>query len=195
MNRNTSSSLPLRALRAAWLALIAACLAAAGPRAQAQRAGGVSESAVKAAFVCKFAAYVEWPPQAFDQPGSPIVIGVLASAPIADEVAHAARGQAIGGRPLAVRRLAPGDALAGLHVLYVARTHAARLPGMLAAARAGPVLTVTESDDGQAMGMINFVVVDNKVRFDIAPHVAEASELRVSARMLGVARRVVQKDT
>jgi hypothetical protein len=185
----------MRALRAAWLALIAACLAAAGPRAQAQRAGGVSEAAVKAAFVCKFAAYVEWPPQAFDQPGNPIVIGVLASVPMADEVAHAARGQTIGGRPLAVRRLGPADSLAGLHVLYVARTHAARLPETLAAARAGPVLTVTESNDGEATGMINFVVVDNKVRFDVAPHVAEASDLRVSARMLGVARRVVQKDT
>jgi hypothetical protein len=191
----TSSRLPIRARRAAWLALIAACLAAAGPRARAQRPGGVSESAVKAAFVCKFAAYVEWPPLAFAQPGSPIVIGVLASAPMADEVAHAASGQAIEGRPLAVRRLAPGESLAGLHVLYVARTHAARLPELLAAARTRPILTVTESDGGEAMGMINFVVVDNKVRFDITPHLAEASELRVSARMLGVARRVVQRAT
>jgi hypothetical protein len=183
-----------RAIRALGLALVAACLALAGAHAQAQRHGGVSESAVKAAFVCKFAAYVEWPPQAFAETGKPIVIGVMASATVVDEVAHAARGQAIDGRPLAVRRMAPGDSLAGLHVLYVARTHAARLRETLAAARASPLLTVTDSDDGEPMGMINFVVVDNKVRFDVAPHLAEASELRVSARMLGVARRVVPRD-
>jgi hypothetical protein len=185
----------MRRLRLFLLALLAACLAAAGPPALAQRQGGVSESAVKAAFVCKFAAYVEWPPQAFAEAQSPIVIGVLASSAIAEEVTHAALGLIINGRPIAVRRLMPGDSLAGLHVLYVARTHAARLRETLAAARASPLLTVTESDDGEPMGMINFVVVDNKVRFDIAPHIAEASELRVSARMLGVARRVVQRNT
>jgi hypothetical protein len=187
--------LPMRAMRALVLALVAACLAAAGPHARAQRQAGVSESAIKAAFVCKFAAYVEWPPQAFAEGDSAIVIGVLGSTTIADEVAQAARGQVIDGRPLSVRPLAPGEPLAGLHVLYVPRTNAARLREMLAAARASPVLTVTESDDGDPMGMINFVVVDNKVRFDVAPHIAEASELRVSARMLGVARRVLPKDT
>jgi hypothetical protein len=182
-------------MRGLAFALLAACLAAAGPAARAQRQGPVSELAVKAAFVCKFAAYVEWPASTFPDASSPIVIGVLGTAAVADEVAHAARGQLIDSRPLSVRRLMPGEPLAGVHVLYVARTREARLRELLAAARASPVLTVTESDDGEPVGMINFVVVDNKVRFDVAPHLAEASELRVSARMLGVARRVVQKDT
>ena len=41
--------------------------------------------------------------------------------------------------------------------------------------------------------MINFVVVDDKVRFDIAPQAAESSRLRISARLLGVARSLIGK--
>jgi hypothetical protein len=188
-------SLPLRAARFAWLTLLAACLAVPVLHAHAQPAGSVSEYEVKAAFVCKFAAYVEWPPQAFERPDSPLAIGVLGAAPVVDEVARAAAAQTFDGRPIAVRRLAPGDSLAGLHVVYVARSHAGRLPEVLAAARRLPVLTVTESDDGEPAGMINFVVVANKVRFDVAPQAAEANQLRISARMLGVARKVVQRQS
>jgi hypothetical protein len=190
-----SPSLRLRAAWAAWLVLLSVCLAAPAPKAQAQRQAGVSEYAVKAAFVCKFAAYVEWPPATFERPDSPLAIGVLAAAPVADELTHAAQGQSIDGHPIVVRRIAPGGSLAGLHVVFVARSHAARLPEVLAAARGLPVLTVTESDDGAPTGMINLVVVANKVRFDVAPHMAEANDLRISARMLGVARRVVPKES
>jgi hypothetical protein len=53
---------------------------------------------------------------------------------------------------------------------------------------------VTESSRAAASGsMINFVVVDNKVRFDIAPQAAELSRLRISARLLGVARALIGK--
>jgi len=51
---------------------------------------------------------------------------------------------------------------------------------------------VTESDDGLgAGGTINFVVVDNKVRFDVALAPAEAVSLKISSRLLAVARKVV----
>jgi hypothetical protein len=185
----------LYSLRAFAFAIVFACIVTAAPRVLAQRAGSVSEYAVKAAFVCKFAAYVEWPPAAFDKPDSPIVIGVLANAAVADEVARAAEGQVVEGRPLAVRRLAAGDPLQGLHVLYVARSHAARSADTMAAVRGKPVLTVTEVENGEASGIINFVIDASKVRFDVAPHLADTSDLRVSARMLGVARRVLQKET
>jgi hypothetical protein len=180
------------ALRLATVPLAAAWL----PALSRAQAGGASEYAIKAAFVCKFAGYVEWPPGAFDHARSPYVVGVLAPAAVADEVAQAAQGLVIDGRPLAVRRLRSGDPVHGLHVLYVARVGAAQAAAVLEAAQGRPVLTVTEQDDPDApMGMIHFVVVGNKVRFDVAPHLAEPAALRISSRMLGVARRVVQRSS
>ena len=164
--------------------MFAACLAQADTEALEYR--------VKAAFVCKFAGYVEWPAQLFAARDSPIVIGVLAADPGADELVRTAAGLSADGRPLVVRKLRRGEALSGVHLVYVARSEEARLAETLAAAKGQPVLLVTESSQATALGsMINFVVVNDKVRFDIAPQAAELSGLRISARLLGVARALV----
>ena len=66
----------------------------------------------------------------------------------------------------------------------------------MAAAKGQPLLTVTESEEALELGsMINFVVVEDKVRFDIAPPPFESSNLKISARLLGVARKVVSKSS
>ena len=171
--------------------LLGASLAAT---CNAQPAGEALEYRIKAAFVCKFASYVEWPAQVFARPDSPIVIGVVASDAVVDELARTAAGLSAEGRPLLVRKLERGDAVASVHLIYIASSHESRLAETLAAAKGQPVLLVTESSRAPALGsMINFVVVDDKVRFDIAPQVAEQSQLRISARLLGVARAVIGK--
>ena len=89
------------------------------------------------------------------------------------------------------RRLERGDSVDGLNILFVARTHAERTAEALRAVRDRPVLTVTESDQGLAnSAMVNFVIIDNKVRFDVSLVAAERGKLKISARLLGVARQV-----
>lgn len=150
-----------------------------------------TEYAIKAAFLCKFGNYVEWPAQAAPAPETAFGIGVVASDAVVDELTRAARGQTVNGRPIAVRRLGGGDPVNGLDIVFVARSHAARLAETLTAARGQPILTVTESDRGIPAGsIVNFVVVADKVKFDIALEQAEQSNLKISARLLGVARTV-----
>jgi len=96
----------------------------------------------------------------------------------------------VAGRPVEVRRLARGEAPEGIHALFVSRSMAPQLPALLAALQGRPVLTVTELDPGGPTGMINFVVADDKVRFDILLPPATHSGLKISVRLLGVARRV-----
>jgi hypothetical protein len=51
---------------------------------------------------------------------------------------------------------------------------------------------VTETEDGLARGsMINFITVEDKVRFDVALPPAERGQLRISSRLLAVARKVI----
>jgi hypothetical protein len=86
----------------------------------------------------------------------------------------------------------PGESLARLHTLFIGQSDAPRLAEMLAAARGQALLTVTESDNAISHGsMINFVAEDQRVRFDIAPASAERSQLKISSRLLAVARRVI----
>jgi hypothetical protein len=166
--------------RLSGLALLLALQGLPAPRAQPVSA---TEYQVKAAYLLKFGSYVEWPPQAFEQRDSPFVIGVLAADAVAEEVERAAVAAVVEGRPVQVRRLDHSDA----------GSRGGQLADTLALARGRPLLTVTESEQALAAGgMINFVIVENKVRFDIALAPAEASQLKISARLLSVARRVLK---
>ena len=198
------SVIALAIARAIALAIVhtRACLlvmllgAILAPTSHAQSAAEALEVRIKAAFVCKFAGYVEWPAQVFARPDSPIVIGVVGPDSVIDELGRTATGLSADGRPLVVRKFQRGDPPASAHVVYVANSEESRLPETLAALKNQPVLVVTESNHALALGsMINFVVVDDKVRFDIALQAAEASRLRISARLLGVARTLTGKPS
>ena len=183
-----------RALRLGWLALLLSTGLAATCLAQSD--AETLEYRIKAAFICKFAVYVQWPSQVFARPDSPIVIGVIARDAVVDELTRTAATLSVDGRPLLVRRLHAGDAVADVHLVYVANSEESHLAEVLAAAKGRPVLVVTESHNAVAAGsMINFVVVDDKVRFDISPQAAELSRLRISARLLSVARMLIAKTS
>jgi hypothetical protein len=166
-------------------AIVAASAAAASPNAQS------AEYEIKAAFLCKFGNYVEWPSQPSGASEIPFGIGVVASDLVVDELTRVARGQTVNGRPIVVRRLVAGDSLSGLDILFVARSHTAHLADTLAAVKGQAILTVTESDPATPLGgIVNFVVVADKVKFDIALQQAEQNNLKISARLLSVARAV-----
>lgn len=172
------------------LALLAALCLALPSWAQTQIQA--TDVQVKAAFLYKFGAYVEWPPKAFAEPGTAFTIGVLGADAVAQELEQISAGRTVHGRPVAVRRLKRGDSLAGMHVLFVGQAQAARLEEILTSARAQPLLVVTDAADGLPDGsIINFVPVENKLRFDIAVATAERMQLRISSRLLAVARKVV----
>ena len=179
--------------RVARVGLLAVLLGAnLAATCKAQSAAEALEYRIKAAFVCKFAAYVEWPPQAFARPDSPIVVAVVAADAVVDELVRTAASVSVDGRSLAVRRWQRGELPPDAHVVYIASSEEGRLADTIAALRNQPVLIVTESSRALPLGsMSNFVVVDDKVRFDIAPQAAEASRLRISARLLGVARTLI----
>jgi hypothetical protein len=175
-------------------AAVALVLLAGGSGAQADNDATIAEYRIKAAFLLKFVGFIDWPAGTFDRADAPLVIGVLGGATLGDELEQVASGRQVNGHPVRVRLLGRGDTAAGLQVLFVGRAESARL-GMVAAATQGaPVLVVSESDGALAQGSaINFVVVDDKVRFDVALHAINRAGLKISARLLAVAR-VVQPD-
>ena len=90
-----------------------------------------------------------------------------------------------------MRRLNAGDAVDGLAMVYIGDVERDELTALLTALQSKPTLAVTESEGALALGsMINFVQVDGKLRFDVALAPARAGSLRISSRLLGVARTV-----
>ena len=168
-------------------------LTAAGsaPRAFAD-AGGmqVLERRVKAAFLYKFLGYAEFPPQAFSDPSGPLMIAVVGSEDMAAELARIAAGRTIAGRPIAVRPLREHEQVPPVHLLFVAGSDSERAGRVLRGAPAA-YLTVTECDGGLRYGsVINFRIVDERVRFDVSLDAADRKNVKLSSRLLTVANRV-----
>ncbi|HET8692204.1 MAG TPA: YfiR family protein [Steroidobacteraceae bacterium] len=171
--------------------LVAATMALA-PAATPVRAQSpaVSAQTVKAAFLCKFPGYVDWPAGA-DPADRPLTIGVLGSPAMADELVRLTSDRKVGERPVEVRAVKGGDSLAGLQVLYVGNGTAEELPQSLAPARSLPILVVTDAPGALASGsVINFTVERDRVRFEVSLPAAERSGLKLSSRLLAVAQRV-----
>jgi hypothetical protein len=175
----------------AALAWLAAMMAAVPCRAQPpNEAARFSDYAVKAAYLYKFASYVDWPEDLLDA-ASPLRIGVLGAQDLAEELALITSGRTVDGRSITVTRLRSSDTVDDLHILFVGRDESGRLERLLAPARIRPILTVTDSDDALTAGsIINFIVSDERVRFEISLFEAEQRGLRIDSRLLAVAQGV-----
>ena len=179
---------PLRRLIGCLVLCLPAMVCGQAPAANLPEA---PEAKVKAAYLYKFGSYVDWPEQAFAGDKAPLWIGVIDAGTLAEDLSAMVVGRSVNGRPLQIRRLQPGDSLDGLNVLFVGRSHNARLADILAAAKTQPILTVTEAHNALSLGgMINFVLVEGRLRFEVAPRTAALSHLSISARLLAAAYKV-----
>lgn len=149
------------------------------------------EYQVKAAFLYKFAGYVQWPAQIFSDETSPFVFGILGADALADSLEKIVKGREVNGRPIEVRRLRQDTPVAGVHVLFVGQSSTASIESDLAEVAAGSVLTVTERPLRPSGSVINFEIVDERVRFDVSLIHAEQGKLLISSRLLQVAYKVI----
>lgn len=173
---------------AVGLALLLGCTSSV--RAADAPAGDV-EYAVKAAYLYKFAGYVDWPSTSFPNATTPLTIGVVGADRLVAELARQLAGLSVGDHPVSVTPLRPSDAFNGVQILFIGREENPMLKRLLAGVEARPVLTVTEAAGALGDGsVINFVTTDNRVRFEISLVAAQRNGLKVSSRLLGVAQQV-----
>ena len=110
---------------------------------------------------------------------------------LADELTRVVEGRTLNGRSIAVQKLRQGASLAGVHMLFVGQSSAMPMTLLRKWVQQQPVLVVTESEGALERGsMINFVLAERRVRFEIALDAAEENGLRMSSRLLAVARKV-----
>jgi hypothetical protein len=146
-----------------------------------------AEYQVKAAYLYNFAKLVDWPAPA----NGPVVIAVFGRDPFGDVLDRTVQGKTIDGRPLVVERLSNLEQLKGCHILFVSAAEKKRLGAILSAVRGEPVLTVGEFEGFlDAGGKVNFTVEQNRIRFDVNLSAARQVGLRISARVLNLARLV-----
>jgi uncharacterized protein DUF4154 len=184
-----------RRLHCAWpIAILSAFLAISRVEnpgiALAQSQAG--EYHVKAAFLYHFVQLVEWPANSLGGESSPVTLCIIGEDPFGGDLEATLAGKTVGTRSLRVRHLKEAEELQGCHVLFVSEHEAAHLARLLQGLKDGPILTVGESNGFvEQGGMIGFLVVDNKVRFEINLEAAERAKLKISSRLLLLAKTVI----
>jgi hypothetical protein len=152
------------------------------------QAGPSLEYAVKATYLYKFAPFVEWPASAFASPDSPIVICVSGKDPFGQELDRAISGQRIGTRSIVVRHVVKIDPDSGCQLLYAGGSSDQSAADTLDAVRGQAVLTVSDAaTDPKDRGIINFVIDNGKVRFEIDERAAAQNHLAISSKLLSLA--------
>lgn len=165
-------------------ALAAALLAPAPAHAQ------VSDTAVKAAFIPKFARYVTWPASAAARNNGPLAICIIGEDPFGNALDKAAASQSVDGRGFVVKHLSSAS---GASVCSIAFVDGSRTGETLAALGRQPILTITDSRSSTARGVIHFSIVGGRVRFYIDNAEAQSRGLTISSRLLALAIGVTQR--
>lgn len=149
------------------------------------------EYQVKAVFLFNFAHFVEWPPEAFDDPGAPFVIGILGMDPFGTALEEAVAGEMIHGRRFVVERYATLAELKDSHILFIDRSARDELGRALEMVQARPTLTVAdfESDDPREV-VIRLMDENRRIRLRINVDAARTARLTISSKLLRPAQVV-----
>ena len=173
----------------AALAVLLAGFGGVAPAAFAQQ-NKPGEYQVKAVYLYNFAKFIDWPPGA--EKNSPFTVCVLGRDPFGSVLDETLAGETVGSRKPVARRIASA-AETKCEILYISASEAGRAKQVLASIDKPGILTVSDVPDFTANGgMIQFVLMDNKIRFEVNLAAAEKAGLTVSSQLLKVAT-VVRK--
>jgi len=147
------------------------------------------EYKVKAAYIYNFAQFVEWPDSAFASPDAPFVVVVVGKNPFEDLLELAVGGKTIGNRRAVVQHIDSIDQLGACQILFIPATDDESLAEIVRRVRTRPVLTIGENDDLCILGgCFRLFTEEGRLRFEINREVAENAGLKISSKLLKLAR-------
>ena len=183
--------------RGVLLALAVLCLALAFgvfPEV-AEGQGAASEYELKAAMLLNLTRFVEWPASAHADAQDPIVLCILGRDPFGDSLTSLASSQSASGRAVQIRHIANVKEIRGCHVVYISSSERKDIAQILATLKGNSVLTVGEMAQFAARGgMIQFSLEEKQVRFEVNLEAATESDLKISSRLLVLARIVKEQS-
>ena len=184
------------------------------PKARADSAES-KEYQIKAAFIYNFIKFVDWPEEKMADSNEPITIGIIGSKDFIKAFEPVVKKK-IKNRNISIKyfegyekldRTQEDDrqwnqkmeALKTCHVLMFCSYYSVRIKDLsqiIKALKGSPVLTVGETAGFlESGGIINFLVEDKKVRFEINVTAAKKSKLKISSQLLRLAKRVVEEKS
>ncbi len=149
----------------------------------------IPEYYIKAGFLANFARLVEWPRDHFEK-NSTLFLCVM-DPTVFGKSLNAINGKKIHGRKLSVTTCSKKTDFSRLHILFLNSPDKSLRKNLIAQCREKPILTIGESPGfAQNEGMINFYTEKKRIRFEINRQRAEKAGLKISSRLLKLAKIV-----
>jgi hypothetical protein len=160
--------------------------------AAAEQRTATAEDDIKAAFLFNFTQFVEWPAADTQEPFRICVVADTSFGAALDRIVD---GESVGQRPIERSAPAAPDAARGCQILFIGRQDDERVERWLAAVKGLPVLVVGESPTAWTRGVhVNFVIQNNRVKFDVNNDNAGRAGLTISSKLLRVAHSVTSRS-
>lgn len=167
------------------LALVAyvGCAHLAHPQSKSQ------EYRVEASYLSNFGRFVHWPSATTNDPN--FVICVLGSDPFGRMLDVAVAGEKINNQSVMTRRIATVQEASACRIVFISASEAGHLAELLKVLDHVSVLTVSDIPGFAASGgMIQFVLMKEKVRFEVNVAATNAAKLSLSSQLLKVAANI-----
>ncbi|MBN1931851.1 MAG: YfiR family protein [Desulfobacterales bacterium] len=149
------------------------------------------EYLVKAAFLYNFAKFVDWPIEVFEDEHAPIYLCILGKNPFDDDVIQSIENKTVDGRKLLVETSKHAKDHSKCHILFISRSMEKEAKQILTDIKDRPVLTVSDIAEFTSLGgIIEFIVINNKIRFEINIDSARHAGLKISSHLLKMAKIV-----
>lgn len=180
---------PPERIRLRWRAALAVLIFLCATLAYGQRP---SEYQIKAVFLYNFAKFVDWPTEAFPTSTAPIQLCLLRDNPFGSDLQQVVEGKAIAGHPVTITVVTSERQARSCHILFISATQSKQAKQLLDGLRGASVLTVGETEGfAREGGIINFVLADERVRFEVNHKAAGQARLSISSKLLVVAKLVI----
>jgi hypothetical protein len=153
----------------------------------------VTEYDVKAAFLLNFVRFVDWSDRMRGDTDKELILGIAGEDRFGNAL-NLIRGAKVKSRTLVIKNVVDSNSLINCDILFISSSEKDRLPTLMAALKDLPILTVSEIEGfAQRGGIINFIIVEKKIRFEINPDAAKQVGIHISSQLLQLARIVTDE--
>jgi hypothetical protein len=153
-----------------------------------------AENRVKANFLARVPSFIEWPEEALPSGPAPFVICIIGDFSLGVPLSESVRGLTLHEKHVEIRGVRIEQELHSCHILFVSRFERKRYDRVLGSVRGLNVLTIGETPEFlDAGGIVSFSMHDETLQFDVNLDEANKAHLKISSRLLALARHVLNR--
>jgi len=150
---------------------------------------------IKASLIIKFTSFVKWPNRNNQNSHPNSLVLCISGKDKFEGIFGLAQEENILNRKLTIKRLGNSNNFKFCHILFVSSSNRTQMKAILNKVKFMPILVISEQKGFSELGAgINFLNVNNKIKFEINKKAINLNGLEISSELLNLAYRVIEDN-